>query len=87
MHPGLPPLPSGDRHSRVFRQVDLGGREVAMKSPDTSVEMGNTGSVEIALVPFSRAHSVHIAEGRLGWLFPRSRLTLLSRRKRVYRSL
>jgi len=30
----------------VFRQGNLGGREVAMKSPDTSVEMGNTGSVE-----------------------------------------
>lgn len=66
MHPELASFPLGDRHLRVSRQDKIGRyrergreRESLMMSPDTSVEMGSTGSMEIVFVPFSRkVHSI-----------------------------
>lgn len=57
MYPKLSLFPLGDRHLYLFRRR-RDGRD-AMKSPDMSVEMGNTGSVEIAFVS-SRKKFIHV---------------------------
>lgn len=57
MHPKLSLFPLGDRHLCLFRRRK-DGRD-PMKSPDMSVEMGNTGSVEIAFVS-SRKKFIHV---------------------------
>lgn len=57
MHPKLSLFPLGDRHLCLFRRRR--DERDPMKSPDMSVEMGNTGSVEIAFL-FSRKKFIHV---------------------------
>lgn len=66
MHPELTLFPTGDRHLRIFRRRR--DEEDPMKSPDTSVEMGNTESVEIVFS--SHLDESSYMRGRLSWLSP-----------------